>query len=449
MGLHTAPEEGDAAWFGLLAGLLFAVHPIHSESVSFVTCRNVLVSGFFFFLSCYFYLRFLNGDEKRKIFFYTAALLCFFSALLSKATTIILPLFLLLFSLLSKRKKAKAALSLAPFFSLSMLFYFFFKTVAIQSKIMDSYLVEDSSSFMQKITTAAQIPFFYLGKLILPINLSVAYGNPFSTELTGLWPIASLVALMLLFLAAFARRKKDSIPLFLGGLYLCALIPVLNFFSTYPIVADRYLYLASFPFALFLAYYLTIANKSGSRWPIYVSAVLVLTWSSLCFVRNLVWKDERSLWQQTVKTSPNHLGAYLGLVSSYYDAGDYRTTFRLLADMDRYKTDTDYYEFYRGLMSSKNGDWATAMVSCEKVLQKNDDFMAALSLLGRAYKELGNYDKAMFYLNKALESPDSVFSKSKNFGNGGSRCNYAEPDTPAECLASTSHGKTNGLAGAC
>lgn len=161
--VHPEPSDLNVA---LLASLLFVAHPIHSEVVAFVTQRNTLLAGLFFFLSLWCYLRHVRGGQSHS-WWYAAALSSFLLSLLSKGYGIILPLVLLLcVATFARNGKTRLyrILELSPFMAFAALFVVIFTMIARSTQIMIHQ--QGDPTFIGKITIALQIPFFYFGKLL-------------------------------------------------------------------------------------------------------------------------------------------------------------------------------------------------------------------------------------------------------------------------------------------
>jgi protein O-mannosyl-transferase len=245
--LRGAKEEVEGwgvAATAFVAALLFAVHPIHSEAVAWVTGRNVLLSGLFFFLGSAFYVAYLRRDRGVISGYYLGAFICYFCALLSKATSITLPLVFLLFVAFDRReKRVTRLLQLLPFFALALVFFVLFREVATATNVIShGFTSLGSSSILVKAVTALKIPVFYLWKLVVPVGLSPEYDVEFASSLMEPGTLLALGALVALTAAAVFLRKKYPELLLGFGWFMLTLLPVLNFFATNPVVADRYAY---------------------------------------------------------------------------------------------------------------------------------------------------------------------------------------------------------------
>lgn len=388
--------------------LLFAVHPIHCEAVNWVACRNVLLSGLFFFSSCCCYLRYIQG-KRASTGIYIAALLFFLCALLSKATSITLPLVLAVFAAFSRKERGWIKLAnLAPFFVLSFVFFLIFKSIGVQTRVIDSGADSiDVAGIVSKIAAAVQIPYFYLWKLGVPSGFAPEYDVQFSKTLVAPALLAALTGALVMFVVAWRVRAIFPELLFCLGWILATLLPVMNLLPTNPIVADRYAYLPSFGFMYLLAACLTRQAVAWRRILMMLCVVLLSGWwSTAAFIRNTVWKSDKTLWQDAVKTTPRHAKAYVNLGNVLYREFDYDNSLQMFAKADGLGSRYDFYDLYQGLIHKSRGELPAAVVSLNKALQKNQNHIEALYNLGAVYEKLGEREHALDCYGKAILSPE-------------------------------------------
>jgi tetratricopeptide (TPR) repeat protein len=384
-----------------VAALLFAVHPVHSEAVAWVTGRNVLLSGLFFFLGSAFYLAYLRRDRGCFSGQHLGAFICFLCALLSKATSITLPLVFLLFVAFDRKgKRLTRLLQLLPFFALALVFFVLFREVATATNVISQRLTGlGSSSILVKAVTALQIPFFYLWKLAVPVGLSPEYDVEFAGALLEPWALMALGALVALTSAAVVLRNKYPEMLLGFGWFMVTLIPVLNFFTTNPAVADRYAYLPSFGFIYLIAAW---SCRHRRRAGIILALTLSGFWSLLAVKHNAVWRADKTFWEYTLKASPRLVKAYTSLGAIYFDEGDYARAFSLLAKSEEFVPASDYYDLFQGYRFMKQGDLPAAINAFRKAYARKEEFIDVLYALGNAYEQSGAYDQAIEMYNKVL-----------------------------------------------
>jgi len=309
------PEDSTPRWFvPMFAALLFAVHPLRTEVVAWVTQRNTLLATLFFMLSCIFFLRYLEKGGKKAI---GLSLGSFFLAILSKATVVILPLLLLFFLFLRKGegwRRKEFWLPLVPFIALSGAGALLHITIARKTEVISSAYY---GTLYERVATALQIPLFYLKKSLFPADISAFYVGNFSLSLSS--PRVLLSALLLAFMTVIAwvlRRRYPEILLG-GGWFVITLLPVSNLLATSPVVADRYLFLPSFGLAFTAA-----ALASRIRLPQKLLVPLLLLILSLfaqpTFSRNRIWHDDIALWSDTVLRAPQVAGVWFNLGRAWH-----------------------------------------------------------------------------------------------------------------------------------
>lgn len=406
--LNEKRGEEAATVAPLACTLLFAVHPLHSEAVSFITCRNVLLSGGFFFGTLCLYLRSME-TSRLQTGAYAGSLGCFVAALLSKATVITLPLLLLLPPFLGPRDERKRRFFLSlPFFALAGAFFFLFREIGARSGIIGNAPQQfTSSSFLDKLATAVQIPWFYLGKFLLPVGLSANYDVRFATGWTEPVVLGAAAACIILCAAALLFGRRSPLFMFSLGWYLVTLLPVLNFFATIPVVADRYAYLPLFALCVPVAAACALPERDTVRRGVSAIAIVgVICWGAMAGVRNGVWRTDRTLWEETVRVSPGQMKNRVNLATAYYRDKEYDRALALLAATKERNFYYDYYHLFQGHIARDGGDLAAAATAFRAAVDKDDDFIDALYLLGETYEKLKEYDKAVEFYNRTLLSTE-------------------------------------------
>jgi len=301
------------AW---LAAALFAVHPVHVESVAWITERKNVLSGLFYFSSAICLLGFfgLNGerrDQSPQRVWYGAALLLFVGALLSKSVTSSLPAAAILVLWWKRGRVSWQELrALLPFFIMGLTSALW--TVWLERHHVGAQGLEWDLSLLERLLVAGRALWFYAGKLVLPLDLTFTY--PRWQIDAGLWwqyayPAGAAVAIAVLW-AFRSRLGRGPVT---GLLYVCVtLFPALGFFDIYPFrfsyVADHFQYLASVGLIV-----LVVATLSSwaSRLPslprevgMVSKALLLVTLSTLTWRQGYIYKDMEALWTDTLRKNP-------------------------------------------------------------------------------------------------------------------------------------------------
>jgi len=323
-------EEGKSGFFSapiiapIIAGLLFASHPIHTEAVDWVSAISELSFSFFFLLSFYSFVKAGKEGLVRKGF-HIASLLFFAVSLLCKETALMLPFVLLAYEHSFKRTGGRTgAARVKRFFPYLLLIIIY---MGARTFALEGFLPErnsgglDLTPFEQAINA---FPLFakYMGKLLFPVNLT-GYDGSFITSLSGRGGYISLALtalFMALLFAAYKRNKEVFFPLaFMGltllpALYLRAIIG-----STF---AERYLYLPSFGFVLLFAVLIKKTGNLKAKKALYAGLLILISLYSVgTIARNPVWKDNLSFWSDTAAKSPRSDLAHNELGFALLNAG--------------------------------------------------------------------------------------------------------------------------------
>jgi tetratricopeptide (TPR) repeat protein len=387
----------------LLTAALFAVQPIHAEVVNFITGRNALLSGFFSLLACLAFLAFLTGSRHPRLC-YAGTLLCFVLALFSKATALPLPFLLILCVLqVARERRLPQLISVVPFLVVAAGTFLLFRSIAMRSFLLQA----DQACFTpaclaHNLAIATQIPFFYLGKLLLPLRLTPEYVVDFAPDLASLPVMSATLGLAGLLGVAWWQRRRQPQFLFGLGWFLLALLPVLHFFPTYPVVADRYAYLPSFG----IAYLLALSLADTRRWPLtrVIAIALVVGWGALTVSQNRIWHSGETLWQHTLTLSPRSVKAYTNLGRIYFTAGRYAEAFSLFDQARQIEPSDPHYDFFSGLRFFLRADYQQALPHFYRALNRADGFLEALFHAAMAHESLGHRDQAIALFTRTLQS---------------------------------------------
>ncbi|MGB8356776.1 MAG: tetratricopeptide repeat protein, partial [Chthoniobacteraceae bacterium] len=311
-----------------LAATIFALHPVHVESVAWITERKNVLMLFFFLLSLLSWVKFIddpagpaNAPARRKWLFYALALLFLALALFAKTTACTLPaaLFLILW-LRHKPIGIRRILQIIPFLLLGIGMGLL--TVWWERYHQGTHGKLFAFGLADRILISSHAVWFYIGKLLWPVNLTFSYplwtlhpGNPLSYG----WLLAGIVLCYVIYCTRedIGRSAEVAVVFFVA-----TLSPILGFIMLYTFlysfVADHYQYAASIgPIALFSAGMVTLADSyKNLRNAIHAAAALIiallafLTWNQ-CHI----YRDGRSIWLDTLEKNPRSLMASFNLAN--------------------------------------------------------------------------------------------------------------------------------------
>lgn len=310
-----------------VSALLFALHPIHVEAVTWITGRNNVLSGLFLLLSFYYYVRFDRENRAmRRTLYFLWMLLYLALSLLSKEFALMFPFLLFLYHLcLSEQEgppqierqifsRASAA-NLAVFLVIGLYLYARHRVVGSSMNIHVPQLTYNAALSLKNYYT-------YLQTHLLPINLSTTSFIPSHEPFLNARGVLSIITLITVTVASCYFYRKDRPLLFATIFFVIFLLPVSNIiaFNQVP-VAERYAYIASMGFCLFCALLLDRLLPKYKRIAYPFLIVTSIFYSYQTINRNLDWRDNLTLFRKTVETLPDSPVAHYSLGNAYLEKG--------------------------------------------------------------------------------------------------------------------------------
>ncbi|MBN1901498.1 tetratricopeptide repeat protein, partial [Candidatus Sumerlaeota bacterium] len=390
-----------------LCAALFGLHPVHVESVAWITQRKNALAMAFYLLTI---LCFVKSDKTNNKRLYILSLVFYILSLFSKTAVVTTPFVLLGCLLWMKRKiPSKDMARLVPFFVLSITLGIV--TMWFQQNRAIAGDVIRTDGFLSRFSIAGRAVWFYIHKTIIPFNLAFAYPRweiP-SVSLSSFIPAIMILVLIILF---FMKRKTWGAPfLFASGYFLITLFPVLGFMNIYymrfSLVADHWQYFSSISIiALVVGGASWFVKKKGhalSSSGVIAGFLLVCLFFILTFKRNHVFKDPEILWRDNIKRYPEAWLSYKGLADTLRKRGKPEEAIVRAREAVRIKPDySDAYTLL-GMIHSESGDMEAARENYLLAVKYNPrDFMAHNNL-GAVYHSMGEWEDAEKSYTKALE----------------------------------------------
>lgn len=287
----------------LLATLLFALHPIQTEAVTYVSGRSMTLMASFGLAGLLAWLE-ASGNNRPRIW-QGLALLLFACAILTKEVAVVLPLTLLLF-----RREGHG---LTPILFAALALFALFALFGYQRLFAEPQIRTLGANLLSE----ANAVYYLLGKMFQPHALNI---DPELPELTG-WSLLSAVqaaALSAAIAAAWLTRGSRPWLGFAVFWFIILLLPTHTLIPRLDLANERHLYLAILgPFWLVA---IAIVALPLQYWRIAV-AVLALAGIAWTHQRNLDYRDEISLWQQSTGVDPTNARGWNNLGWAYFLAG--------------------------------------------------------------------------------------------------------------------------------
>lgn len=386
---------------GFATALLFAIHPMHVESVAWVSERKDLLYTLFLLLSLIFYIRFLN--QERKGLMWVWALLFFVFSLLSKSAAVMMPVWALLcLWYLKSRIKLKDVLALLPFFALSLLF----GIIALYTQEKAINALEMAYHALNRAVVIIYPAVFYLLRFVVPFGFNALHAFPL--EVNGALPLgyylAPFVLLVLIFFVINTKGEHRKVLVFGLLFFLAGILLVTHIVSIgQAIVAERYTYVPYIGLSFIGAYFFRFFSEKINRnylvitGIIYVAFLGVSTWN-----QSLVWRDNISLWSHAIADDPQLKQAYHNRGIAYIEKGNKNAA---LADYNKAIELDSLYDmayYHRARLYKERGDTLAALSDLNRTLMLKPDFNEAYNLRANIYAESGYTKEALSNYNKAI-----------------------------------------------
>jgi tetratricopeptide (TPR) repeat protein len=406
------------AWAG---AALWALHPVQVESVAWITEMKNTESGLFFLLSILFFARDGGSRAGRNYFL---VLLFAALAMTSKSSTVVLPLVLCLCAWWQEGRWRWSTLGrVAPVFFMSML------AGACSMWTQGRQLASAAGpqwerSWPERLATAGDAVWFYLGKLLWPQPLITIY--PRWKIDAGLrvsyLPLVAVIAV--LFVLWLNRGSWARAWFFSFACFLAALLPVLGlaelYFNRYSFVADHFQYLADMgPMALAGAGLAGLADRiaPGRAWLApSLGAGLALILGMASWNRAWVYEDRETLWTDTVAKNPDCWIGYNNLGAVLLQKGDLDGA---IADYEKalaVNPDLADPHYNIGIALSHEGRLDEAMGEFEQALKIDPHDAQAHSNLGLALARKGRLDEAAVQFENAVALDSGLAEPVNNLG---------------------------------
>jgi tetratricopeptide (TPR) repeat protein len=423
---------------------LYAAHPIHTEVVSSVKGRDELLAALFGFLAWKTLLDFNteNFFNYKKLIIGS---LFFLLSCLSKESGIVFLALIPLWNYMVLDKSIKNNLILTLPLLLSAIFYLGARHITsvngfVVSDIPELTNILNATHNIGELTaTKVTILFYYVKLLVMPWPLVWDYS--FNQIPVANWssvlPWAS--SLIYLFLIGFSiyQWKKNPIISFFILFFLISILPTSNLlFTTGCTMGERFLFVPSLAFAVLLTYALDfflnksdVQNLSIKSSNVIKSVVgITILFSGMSIARSNDWKNNLTLFESSVKASPNSARTHYSLASEYLSLygktgdGNQRNEYIKKAIMHFERSleilPANFQTLYNtGLCYSLNSDTLKAISAYKKAIQLNDVYTNAMNNLAVLYEGQRNHDSAFYYYQMALKITPEEKSLLQNISN--------------------------------
>jgi tetratricopeptide (TPR) repeat protein len=428
-----------ALWRSAFVAALFALHPLHVESVAWVAERKDVLSTFFWILTIWTYLRYVERPAFHR---YLLILFSLALGLMAKPMLVTLPFVLLLldywplyrFQLsqpgsahpIKKQASLCATKLRAEYFRLLWEKIPLFALAAISSIV--TFLVQRSGGavgdweiYPAKIRIANALVSYvsYIGKMIWPHNLAIFYPHP--GQNLQLWQAAGAGLLIGLITMAVLRLARSHPYLIVGWLwYLGTLMPVIGLVQTGTQgMADRYTYVPLIGLFIMIAWGF---SELGAKWryqriglalaaSVILAASMILTWTQLHH-----WKSTFKLFEHARNVTVDNYLAHNNLGIAYARQGNIETAIDHYTKAVQIKPNLPRSHNNLGNAYARQGRMNEAIAHYTLALQIKPDFAGAHNNLGNVLAGQGKNEEAIFHFARAQQLQPDFAEASFNMG---------------------------------
>jgi protein O-mannosyl-transferase len=331
-------HQDDEKNIALLAAILWAVHPIQTQAVTYIVQRMALLATFFYLLGMFCYVRArIDTDKWRRSVLYSGCVFCMVLAVGSKENAVIFPLSLGLIEIIffqdltipyNRKKCLRMAIAiLIATASLGLLFAYIIKLNPFT--FIHRLLETRSYTLTERLLTQPRVVIGYLIQIFYPVLslFSIDHSIVVSTSLVD--PITTLASTILiiglLFLALFRMTKSPILSFgilfyFLNQIMESSILPLELVFEHRNYLPSLFIF---FPIAESAVKILRYYHKSHRTSMLLLSSalltVLIVLLGVTTYLRNQVWASEKTLWEDALLKAPDSARPY-GRLAFYYDA---------------------------------------------------------------------------------------------------------------------------------
>ena len=386
-----------------VAALIFGIHPMHVESVAWVSELKDVLYGFFYLAGILVYIRFIRN---KKIIWLLFCFVLFILSNLSKAQAVTLPLIMLLIDwYLGRRSTRSLWLEKVPFLLLAI----FFGLLAIKAQVSAFAMEKGQPVSFNSLINAGYGLMVYLFKFIFPVHLSAVIPYQFKN---GIFPwyfytYPLIIAAIVIILIVKSKKSKDW--LFGLGFFLIAISVMIKLVPVGDsLVNERYSYIPYIGLA-FMAGRIFEIGCSDKKYKLLSNSLLAIFCLILAIVsvnRISIWKDTGTFWKDLIVKYPDYWRGYYGWGVWCYDNSDPEEAMRnaqLACDRD---PPAAPFMLRGTLYVNYVKDFGKAEADFKKVVsfhEKGSPFeQQARQELANLYTHEGHYNEAIDILNEVI-----------------------------------------------
>lgn len=440
----------EVRWMGLVTALLFGIHPLHVESVAWISERKDVLYGFFFLLGLHQYISSTKDGKSLSYKDTSLLLLWFLLSLMAKAQAVVLPvIFLAIDFLLGRPFKRSTLLEKIPFFALAVVFGLVAVQVQGKAGAMQTF---EYFPIHERLLFSAYALMTYLYKMILPVNLSCFYPYPETNDkINTVWVYLAPGVLLLLGILIWQLTKSSKYErdtkntksnpqtlfrifrtdsLFEGSRVV--LFGVFFFLITIALVlqllpigdalyADRYTYIPSIGLFFIAGYYL--APKMHDRTWLILILIPIGWYSWLAHQRVKCWSDSLTLYSDALDNGYKAAILYNNRGAVLADSGKNELALQDFDSLVALKPKYPNGWRHKALLHERLKQEEAALAAFGKAVEYHPEDYSNFLSRGTIYVRRNEFDKAIADFTRIIElqpnSGEGYYARSEAYGKGG------------------------------
>ena len=454
--LKTSDQSKNKLNIPLISALLFAVHPMNTQVITYITGRTTSIAVCFYMASFLFFIKGVRQNLPWKILFYALSIVFLIMGYGSKMIILTVPVMFIIYYLFFTPLKSiffkrffesifiriiiQTIVITSPFIlifissHLNILSFFrmdfgflqkLFDPIQIKLMHIDSMAKDNLSMTIYLLTEFKVIVFYYIKMIFFPFNQNIDPDFPVAHGITDAGVALSLGVIVLCLFAGIYFYKKNRLIAFGIFWFFITLLPTSSILPLRDMITEHRLYLPLAGFILTIPlclnqFIIRYKKSSFKQLAYFILPVflLIIVFSVLTVKRNFVWKNEKSLWSDAAEKSPRLPRPLNNLAEAYDKEGlaydnkkNYKKAIEFLKKA--IAISPTGYKYYNNLgkIYGRLGEFELATKNLKLALKYNPDYPFAHYNFGKVYELRGMLDNAIEEYSTAFKQTKDVYGK--------------------------------------
>ncbi len=407
-----------------IAALLFAIHPLQTEAVTYISGRGDPLSVFFILSSLWL---FLNYRQARKLLILLGSLVLFVLAILSREVATVFPLFIIATVIALEQtgflsslwKGIKASI---PYMLVAGVYGILRLTVFNFSNTLNFYIRDNvyTQHLSYRIYTFLHVILVYLKLIFIPTHLHMERSVPLATSLAQ-WPVIGgvsvIVSILIILTLLYRHERRQQVGLssfriwFFGwSFFVIWLTPSSGIIPVNALLYEHWLYVSLIGFFTVVAFYLDtlidwLNHRDDAVFKTLIFGgcglvIIALGWISI--QRNILWGNPVAFYRDILRYEPDSVRIHNNLGNTYFDMGDHDRAAEQYQEAIKSEDIFPEPHFNLGAILAERNDDAGAIAQFEQAIKLDPNFHYPYQSLAVIYAKEGNFTKAEYYAQKLI-----------------------------------------------